>query len=46
MTDFEIFALNHKKHNHCQGCGRRGAVVDAEPKRRWWAPWSAQELIQ
>lgn len=25
---------------------RRGAVVDAEPKRRWWAPWSAQELIQ
>ena len=21
MTDFEIFALDHKRHNHCQGCG-------------------------
>lgn len=24
----------------------RGAVVDAKPKRRWWAPWSNPELIQ
>ncbi len=26
MTEFEIFALDHKRHNHCQGCG--GCLLD------------------
>lgn len=30
---------------HDRPSRRRGAAVDAEPKQRWWAPWSAPELI-
>ena len=26
LTAFEQFALDHKRHNHCQGCG--GCLVD------------------
>ncbi len=29
MTEFEIFALDHKKHVHCLGCG--GCLLDPSP---------------
>lgn len=31
---------------HSRPSRRRAPAVDPNPKRRWWAPWSAAHLIQ
>jgi hypothetical protein len=37
MTDFEIFALDHQRHNHCQGCG--GCLLDPSHLVQSYAAW-------
>ncbi len=37
MTEFEIFALDHKRHNHCQGCG--GCLVDPSHVVQGYQAW-------
>lgn len=36
-TTFELFALDHQKHNHCQGCG--GCLVDPSPIVQGYPAW-------
>ena len=37
MTDFEIFALDHERHNHCQGCG--GCLLTPSHLVQTYASW-------
>lgn len=36
-TEFEQFALNHSRHNHCQGCG--GCLVDPSHIVQGYQSW-------
>lgn len=36
-TEFEIFALDHERHNHCQGCG--GCLLDPSHIVQGYAAW-------
>jgi len=36
-TEFEQFALDHKRHNHCQGCG--GCLLDPSDLVQMYVSW-------
>lgn len=37
MTEFEHFALDHKLHNHCKGCG--GCLLDPSHVVQGYPAW-------
>ena len=37
MTEFEIFARDHERHNHCQACG--GCLLDPSHLVQGYAAW-------
>jgi hypothetical protein len=37
LTDFEIFALDHQRHTHCQGCG--GCLLDPSHVVQGYRSW-------